>query len=32
VQQAVAAKKSAVLLLINRQGDEVFLAIKVGKA
>jgi serine protease Do len=32
VQQAVAAKKSAVLLLVNRQGDEVFLAIKVGKA
>ena len=32
VQQALAAKKSAVLLLINRQGDEVFLAVKVGKA
>ncbi len=32
VQQALAAKKSAVLLLVNRQGDEVFLAVKVGKA
>jgi serine protease Do len=32
VSQAMAAKKSAVLLLVNRQGDEVFLAIKVGKA
>jgi serine protease Do len=32
VQQALSAKKSAVLLLVNRQGDEVFLAIKVGKA
>ena len=32
VQQALTAKKSAVLLLVNRQGDEVFLAIKVGKA
>ncbi len=32
VQQAVAANKKAVLLLVNRQGDEVFLAVKVGKA
>jgi serine protease Do len=32
VQQAVAAKKTAVLLLVNRQGNEVFLAVKVGKA
>jgi serine protease Do len=32
VQQALTAKRSAVLLLVNRQGDEVFLAIKVGKA
>jgi serine protease Do len=32
VQRAVAANKPAVLLLINRQGNEVFLAVKVGKA
>jgi serine protease Do len=32
VQQALSAKRSAVLLLVNRQGDEVFLAVKVGKA
>jgi serine protease Do len=32
VQQAVAAQKPAVLLLVNRQGSEVFLAVKVGKA
>lgn len=32
VQQALTEKKSAVLLLVNRQGDEVFLAVKVGKA
>ena len=32
VQQALSAKRSAVLLLVNRQGDQVFLAVKVGKA
>ena len=32
VQRAVAANKPAVLLLVNRQGNEVFLAVKVGKA
>jgi serine protease Do len=32
VQRAVTSKKPAVLLLVNRQGNEVFLAVKVGKA
>jgi serine protease Do len=32
VQQAVARKAPSVLLLVNRQGDELFLAVKVGKA
>jgi serine protease Do len=32
VQRAVRAKKPSVLLLVNRQGNEVFLAVKVGKA
>ena len=32
VQHAVESKKPAVLLLVNRQGNEVFLAVKVGKA
>jgi len=32
VAQAAGREPSAVLLLINRQGDELFLAVKVGKA
>jgi serine protease Do len=32
VQQAVIRKAPSVLLLVNRQGNELFLAVKVGKA
>jgi len=32
VTQAAGGEPAAVLLLINRQGDELFLAVKVGKA
>jgi serine protease Do len=32
VQRAATAGKPAVLLLVNRQGNEIFLAVKVGKA
>lgn len=32
VQQAVTKNAASVLLLVNRQGNELFLAVKVGKA
>jgi serine protease Do len=32
VQRAATENRSAVLLLVNRQGNEVYLAVKVGKA
>jgi hypothetical protein len=32
VAAAAAAKQQAVLLLVNREGSEVFVAVKVGHA
>jgi len=32
VEQAATKNPPSVLLLVNRQGNEIFLAVKVGKA